>query len=114
MADTASKPLPKRTPRNRPAMAKPEPEPRPVPSWEQLTAPLDTSAPVILPPAVRCEWDQLADELRAGRKTDQDLLNEWEAAACHATYRPCTDRTLAAAASPHRLPSERLFPAMMP
>ena len=93
--------LPKRKPARRPAMA--EPEPRPVPSWEQLTAPLDTSAPVILTPAARTEWAQLTDELRAGRETDRDLLDEWHGKALLAALGPLDDWL-------HHTPP----PAMMP
>ena len=58
------------------------------PSWEDLTAPLDTAAPVILTPAARTEWSALTDAQAAGRATDQDLLDEWHGKAMLATFGP--------------------------
>ena len=78
--------LPKRKPAPRPTMAKPEP--RPVPSWEELSAPLDTSPPVILTPAALTAWAQLTDDQRAGRLADQDLVEEWHRDAVAATLGP--------------------------
>ena len=70
----------------------------------RLAAPLPyPSPPVILTPAMRCEWDELTDAQRAGRATDQGLLDEWHAQAWQATFGPLDDWL-------HHAP----LPAMMP
>ena len=113
--------LPKRKPARRTTMRpKSQPKPGPQPQrrldWAALTAPLDTAPPVIITSEAREAWTQLADQLRAdwGAEGIRAFNDASEAAACHATYRPCIQAELAAAASPARLPSERLFPVMMP
>ena len=63
----------------------------PAQEWARLTAPQDTAAPVILTPAARAEWAQLTDDLRAGRETDQDLLDEWHGKALLAAFGPLDD-----------------------
>ena len=107
--------LPKRKPARRPAMAKPAPEPERTLDWAALTAPLEHyQVPVVFTPVMRAAADEWQDELRGQAAEDRAMADEWEAGACQRTYGPCISRELAAASAPHRLPSERLFPAMLP
>ena len=88
----------------------------PAQEWARLTAPLDTAAPVILTPAARAEWAELADGLRTEWGADgiRAFNDASEAAGCQATYGPCIHPLLAAGATPDPLPSQVVFPAMMP
>jgi len=53
---------------------------RPAPlaeAWARLTAPLDTSPPVIITPAARAEWFHLADAQRNAAQQDWDDVDDW-------------------------------------
>ena len=64
----------------------------PAQEWARLTAPLEHyQVPVIVTPAARAEWAQLTGDLRAGRETDRDLLDEWHGKALLAALRPLDD-----------------------